>query len=367
MIIRSRKPEAGSRTYYFDYLRVLACFSVIIMHITAIMSLSAEGTWYNADVKSFYWHVLNVYNCLVRFCVPVFVMISGALFLNPDKYIPVRKLYTKYIPRIVILFIFWSVMLSVTSYIKGIIIDHTNDLEKLNLEDIIIGPFHFWFLYMIVGLYMIVPLLRKITESESLTKYFLVLAVIFTFFLPDCADFISLFSEKYGKFLSGRINTLDLRFAAGFTGYFLLGHFLNKVHISRKTERIIYLVGIAAIIMMPIVSGYISVLKNKPVMIFDYISVNVLCESTVLFVFFKQHFNRENKFIRKLSQYSLGAYIVHVKAMNLTNMFISMFKLKANAFSILFAVPAVGAVIFVIALTASGILNHIPVIKKYLV
>ena len=71
------------RNTAYDYLRVLASFGVIILHIAAKKFLSLS-------VYSNEWQVLNFYDSIVRWTVPVFVMISGALFLNRD--IPIRKL-----------------------------------------------------------------------------------------------------------------------------------------------------------------------------------------------------------------------------------------------------------------------------------
>ena len=94
------------RTVYFDYLRVFAAFAVIIIH-------TAAQNWYSVDVNSFEWQVLNFYDAIVRWGVPVFVMISGSLFLG--KEIPLKKIYAKYILRMAISFIVWSVVYTVFS------------------------------------------------------------------------------------------------------------------------------------------------------------------------------------------------------------------------------------------------------------
>ena len=75
----------AQRTIYFDYLRVLATFAVMILHISA-------QNWGACDVQSFDWQVFNFFDSIVRWSVPIFVMISGALFLNRD--IPLKKIYT---------------------------------------------------------------------------------------------------------------------------------------------------------------------------------------------------------------------------------------------------------------------------------
>lgn len=85
------------RVVYFDYLKIIAALAVIMIHI-------ASENWYTIDVESTKWFCLNFYDSIARFGVPVFVMISGALFL--DKKVKISEIYSKYILRLVIAFIF---------------------------------------------------------------------------------------------------------------------------------------------------------------------------------------------------------------------------------------------------------------------
>ena len=76
-----------TRDYSLDILRILACVMVVGIHTTM------EG-WYNISPRSYNWIVLNFYDTLVRPAVPLFFMISGALFLSKDS-IDIKKLWTK--------------------------------------------------------------------------------------------------------------------------------------------------------------------------------------------------------------------------------------------------------------------------------
>lgn len=68
----------GNRVIYFDYLRIISVFAVIVLHISG-------QNWNGTDVSSFEWNVFNAFDSLTRWCVPVFVMISGALFLDKEQ------------------------------------------------------------------------------------------------------------------------------------------------------------------------------------------------------------------------------------------------------------------------------------------
>ncbi len=109
-----------------------------------VLHLGAQN-WYTTDVKSFAWNTFNFYDSIVRWAVPSFVMISGALFLQRD--IPFKKFFSKYIFRIVTAFLFWSFVYAVANYAKN------KDIIKA-LGHFIMGHYHLWFLFMITGLYI---------------------------------------------------------------------------------------------------------------------------------------------------------------------------------------------------------------------
>lgn len=80
-----------SRVAYFDYLRVYAIAIMIISHVSA-------QNWYVTDVNTFEWQTFNIFDSISRQAVPIFVMISGSLFL--EKSIQLKKLYKKNIFQI---------------------------------------------------------------------------------------------------------------------------------------------------------------------------------------------------------------------------------------------------------------------------
>lgn len=76
------------RIYYFDFLRVLSVFFVIVIHIT---SVGLQGF----EIATAAWIVNSLINSVSRWAVPIFFMVSGALFLAADK----RNLNKEAIPE----------------------------------------------------------------------------------------------------------------------------------------------------------------------------------------------------------------------------------------------------------------------------
>lgn len=165
------------------------------------------------------WMACNIYDSLVRFCVPLLIMISGAIYLNPSRPVTVKSMVTKAIPRMALAFAIWSTLYGLFEFfIMG-----TISTRRALAEAILLGHYHLWFLFTISGLYLATPILRCIAAKADLTKYFLVCAMLFCFipfFLLNTGTWV-------GDTLYAMLGKANLDTFWGYTGYFLLGHFLH--------------------------------------------------------------------------------------------------------------------------------------------
>ena len=202
----------SKRVLYLDMLRIFATIGVMVIHITSL-------PWQKISVASFEWQVFNFLGGMVRWSVPAFVMISGALFLGKEN--SIAKIYRKNIFHMITAYLFWSVLYAAIEFSQGLSLSST-------IVQAVQGHYHMWFLLMIVGLYMIVPFLKKIVESPSLTRYFLLLALICTFAIPQGISLLSLVNENYGGAVNYVWETFDFHFTLGFVGYFVCGYFISS-------------------------------------------------------------------------------------------------------------------------------------------
>ena len=331
------------RLSYLDSLKVLAAFCVVSIH-------SASIPWAESDIYSFF--VLNLYEGLIRWCVPVFAMISGAIFIRKD--ITIHEIFSKYIFRIFTAFIFWSAFYALIHY-------HVNGDFDYAVSLFITGYFHMWYLPMTMALYAVVPFMKLIAQSKTLTKYFLVLSFLSFLAFPQAINTTLLFSGFYGSVLAQLSGRFYFSLAGGFSGYFLLGYVLSVIDITPKRERLIYSLGIAGFIMTVVFSLAASIIMDKPDQRFyDAMNINIMLESAAVFVYFRQN-NVSSAFISRISRYCLGAYLVHaevIRQARLMNLF---------SFCPLILIPIVSAVILIISFAVSALLNHIPVVRKYIV
>ena len=137
-------------------------------------------------------------------------------------------------------------------------------------------------------------------------------------------------------------------FVMGYSGYFLLGYVLDRIDIPPALERGIYAAGFVGLCVSSVFPS-------------DRISVNMLCESAAIFVFFKKHFSSSIKAVRILARYAFGAYLVHVAVLNAVVRYLPLLKVNP-VWGILFTAAAV----FIISMAISAVLNAIPILNKYI-
>ena len=349
------KKNSSERLVYLDLLRIFCTVCMVALHVS--------GAGMQAPIGSFDWHVCNVYDGITHFCVPVFAMISGAFLLDPSRAYSLDKLYKVKIFRIFTAFVFWSVTYAVITAVKSnrpfgkeLVIDFVSNVLK--------GHFHLWFMFMIAGLYMLTPLLRKFTQDKKLTEYFLILCGVFMFIIPN----ISLYS------LSGKVDAVasyvnekfNMDFVFGFTFYFVAGCYLKQYNLSKKLKAVIYVLGAVSAVLIPYGTYFYSSLAGKnQFILYAFQSPLIGFLSVALFVGFKDVFssvkfgNKSLKVIAFLSATSFGVYLIHV-------VFLDAFGINCRAFNSLLSIPVLTVAAYAASLAVVSLIRKIPVINKYI-
>ena len=344
------------RIAYFDVLRILATFAVIVLHLSA-------QHWADTDVYSRAWQAFNLYDSAVRWAVPVFVMISGSLFLSGSQ--SLSHILKKNVFRLATAFVFWSALYAI------FMVCFEGCPKTLIAQQFFNGHYHMWFLFMIVGLYLIVPFLRPIVRDEKLLRYFLLLSFIFTFLLPQIASAVSLLSWQYCAEFKALTGKFYFHLTLGFAPYFVLGYVLSRRELSAKARRVIYALGVLGFVLTVVLTSFASRLQGAATELFySYESLNVLLVCVALFVFAREHLNfpslseKGHERIRALSRWSFGAYLVHPLFIESFDIFLHFNTLSLNVF---LSVPLLTLIIGTLSFLVSALLHQIPFVKKYFV
>ena len=233
---------AKNRVVWLDVVRFVAMFTVVCCHCADPFNFySGEPSAELEQIK--FWGA--AYGAFLRPCVPLFVMITGALLL------PVRGetsvFYKKRISRVFWPFLLWSVLYNLFPWITGllgfkpeVILDFfpysgeeaTRQALSVSLKNIAEIPLnfslldvHMWYIYLLIGLYLYLPIFSAWVEkaSEKAQLWFLAAWGITTL-LPYYYEYVS-------PYLWGSCSWNSfgmLYYFAGFNGYLLLGHYLGK-------------------------------------------------------------------------------------------------------------------------------------------
>lgn len=346
------KQETNSRIFWIELLRVVSCYGVILLHTSVI-------GWKESPLGSMDWRIYNLFHTTTRFAVCCFIMISGSLFLSKKRQISIRRLYQKNIFRCVVALSFWSVF-----YLGFRIWQGTVEIHGMQefLSELLYGQYHLWYLYVTIGLYMVVPLLKKITSEKRLCEYFLLLWMI-SCLLPNMLKVEPDFFSLADQLLSDQIR---LSLSVGYVGYFVLGHYLCTYPLSLKKRRLLYILGVCGLIYGVVGGEWYSVKTGEPSQLTcNNLNLNMAVYSAAVFVRFQQLESREG--VRKiragvccLSRYTFGIYLIHLLFIQgLSEPFFVHMRMRYA----LCAVP-VAAAVFGLSLAGTAILKKIPVLGR---
>ena len=350
------KQSGKSRIAYFDILRVMACFSVVMIH-TCIRYLKN-------DIGSFNFWTANALDSLSRIGVPIFVMLSGALMLDRNYEFSTKKL-TVHIKRMLFFFLFWSVVYCVFNSITGALIYHQPIEWRNVIKSLIKGDYHLWFVYLIVGLYLIVPLLRLWVKEENkkYIEYFIILSLIFTYLIPQIIIIGTNYSTKsIFEFFNDILATcLQLKYVGGFTTYFILGWYLHNFDI--KNKKFIYIIGVLGFLTSFLGTYIVSASVGEVIKISDNLSINVLCQSLAVFVFVKEKLSAvpQNKIVFSISKHSLGIYAMHVMIIAMMYRIVEMLDFNIA----IIYIPIVFIPTLVLSYFMSLVFSKLPILNKF--
>ncbi|MDO5764329.1 MAG: acyltransferase family protein, partial [Elusimicrobiales bacterium] len=144
------------RVVWLDVLRIFSAFLIVCIHVSShyvekLLSYGSVG-----------WVCADIYLALCRCAVPVFVMISGAVFLNPEKDISLKLIYRKYIWHLLTVLLAWA---SVHFVVVDVWLGQTPSASWGSVY--FMSVVTYWFLPMIMGLYALSPVFRAVVSQSN--------------------------------------------------------------------------------------------------------------------------------------------------------------------------------------------------------
>lgn len=316
---------------WIDLLRILACFLVVFSH-----SCDAFVAQFNNNYSTFLQGC--ALGSLVRPCVPLFVMMSGVLLL-PSKG-TLSEFYTKRLKRIIVPLVFWSLMLPIAYFVylnyiatsNSPFIDMSSFTWQMTLRKMYTFIFNFnydttplWYLYMLAGLYFIIPIFSAWLNNASQKdiKIFLYLwgASLFLPYVKIAAPFLG----YIGVF--GNMNILGecdwnaygtFYYVSGFVGYLILAYYLVKYPLQWSWKKLsavgipMFLAGYAVtfggyVIMQEFFPGNYAYLE----IVWLFSGINVFMMTFPVFVAVQKLNTASSPMLSKIASMTFGIYLCH--------------------------------------------------------
>lgn len=330
-----------------NMIRSIAILSVVILHISS----EFVSTY---DIGTYDFFIGNLFNVSARWGVPVFIMLSGYLLLikNEKPLIFFRKRLNK----LLIPILFWSVFYILWSWLKLYL---TNDEINFDIVSSILNGrpyYHMWFVYMIVSLYMITPILRYLINSVNLKGNIIVFSILM---------FVGFFDSVYNykNYDSGNVDGLFVFWFVRYAGYYYLGGLINKYSLAYRfrTDRLILI--LFTLLMFNFILPYYYDYKYT----YNNLSVNVIFLSVFIFLVFlnlkiKPHAER---LFDQISYFSMGIYFLHPVYQDILRFLGRLgYPFGENAFNSMVYIPFISLIVFVLSYMTIYVFNKCYFLKK---
>jgi len=337
-----------------DLIRTVAILGVLLLHSANDLTIQVLN-----DLEIWRWCIVDVYQSVGRMGVPLFVMLTGALLLAPSKKSEdLGFFFKKRLSRIGLPFIFWGI----AYFIWNIYVENQ---PVTIVESILTGPyFQFWYLYMLVGLYILTPFLRLLVAqmTPKLFKYFFILWFIGVSIVP-LISLVTPYKLDVNVFM-----------IPGWIGYYVLGAYLVNVKIRRLHLALLTTLGIA----LTAIGTYFMAMTvggGQTYYFQEYLSPTMILASIPFFIILSNSKRSSEsyepskhkwtqKLLRLISENTLPIYLFHMMVIYLLQNGYLGITLNGNTVNSIVGVPLMTIFTLLICLAVIVPLKKVPFLKR---
>jgi surface polysaccharide O-acyltransferase-like enzyme len=340
-------PDSKPQLDWINNLRVIAMYAVVVLH-TASPLIMQYG-----KIPVSYWFWGDFYNGLSRFGVPVFVMITGALLLHRDY--ELGDFLKKRLGRIIPPFIFWSlVYVAYAWYNEDIAFgaDAWANIKQV-LHMLKYGSaYHLWYVYMLIGLYFLIPVITKFVRNATDNEVLYFLLVWFA---------VMMISQPY----LARFNPqVDLHYFAGYAGYLVLGHYLAFVKLPVWLNKPAWFAALFFISLAIIVAGtYLACryYNGLSTLLYEPISPTIVLLSASVFMLARVGMRKISPKIKRardfVCSYTFGIYLSHALILMLLD---DLLSINYKFCTPLISIPLTALICFILSLLLVYVISKLP-------
>ncbi len=334
------KSEKCQDTAYLDILRWIAISAVVMLHVVSGIADTIPEQM-TVEQQIIYEMIKN----MMTVGVPVFLMISGSLFLNPEKEIGIEKILKRYVPRILLALFLFGVPYAIMELIA--------QEGSFSWMMVIRGFFltlsgntwaSMWYLYELVGIYLLTPFIKLAVNygGKRFVEYGLALSFLFSMLFP--------FIEQIFGLHIGIVYQLS----GVYLFYYVLGCYLHQY----GTFNWRWCAGLFTVLECIIILNQVMGLGMEV----QYNSLVTAAASAFLFLTFR-NLKKGNAGLSAKGNVCFGIYLVHTFFLNVFYKLFHITPLEVGYSGILLF----WILVFGLSLVTSEITQKIPVLRKYVV
>ena len=341
------------RIIFLDYLRVVACFMVVMVHACEFYYCTDTGAIVSGEDARLW---VSLIDGAFRQSVPLFVMASSFLLvpLTTDASTFFRRRFS----RVFIPFLVWSLLYAVVPVITGSIEGSLTDRITTILYTANSDSGHLWFIYMLIGIYLVFPVISPWLQQVSRRGEEIFLAI---WFLSTFTGYLRpLTTYVWGEVFWNSFHALY--YFSGYIGYVVLAHYIRRY--IRWSLRKTVIIALPLILAGYVVTAGLFYIHSSESTDYAYVeqswyfcTFNVAMMTAGTFLLMR-HINYSAawlyKPIRKISMLSYGIYLMHIFLLGFMQQWI------APHLTVLPAILAVGSATFLGCIAVSLLISRLP-------
>ena len=348
------------RNINYDILRIIACIFVISCHVSTIdMDIVSIGSekWISAHVFNGVGHTGSI----------LFLFISGSLLLDENYDFKPKKFYMNNFLKLLVAYQLWVILYNVIGVIQR------GNYGWIYLKDIIINSiagnacYHFWYVPVLLGIYLILPMLRAICKAD---KWIPVYFVSFFFVIQILFGAILSFEFKFKYLVEYLFYRIPVTLVNHYVGYFVMGYVLTWILKVKKIKKPIlcgWILFAGGIIISIFADLYISLKAGISLMKFNDIYTLSSCISAVgMFLLINgktMNINEKWKsLVQGVARLTFGIYMIHPLFMHWIEKIWKYMEFIPG----MLLIPISVILLFVISMVPIFILSKIPKVDEWL-
>lgn len=292
------------RIFQYDLMRVLFMLMVLGVHVLSVSKQFSEK--FNTT-----WIITTILTDIFLICNPLFFMLSGRFnlkkeFNTKEDY---KKFYIKRVISLLIPFLIFSIVIYIYRNFNNLsIVDFAKGLLAGNIEGT------YWFVYTLLGIMIFSPFFAKMLRNMNLFEKKLFFIISFC---------VNTFITVFAVFKVPNMITFNIVGLVHWNFYYLMGEYIEEIFSTRKSRKIIMLIGILAFILQFVLrctidTGY-RLSDPSPLL-----TLQALALYFFVLEFVKIKNEKLKNIISYFSKYSYIFYLLHMTVINFVDNFFNM-------------------------------------------